>query len=1165
MSANVEKKESDVNKEDLQFMLKAKNVYEELGSRTDCQALIDGSPKLLNEWEAEARLHRIDGKLKKCKIYVFDKYFIIGSERLRKRKKGGTEGLEENTGMTTASSSGDVVWFGSNKPSSTGVKQEDQNSVNKRSSKNTYVGYYEEEEDSDFSYYDPDLDEDIRLEEELVKKNRRYNLKMWIDLRRIKARITRSGSTYGILITYVSKVQEQIGDGEYRMNTIVDQAELWLDDEQKAKNILGTVQEAVNAHAKFILDNAGKDPEYDSSQKKLTLQSTGTDTDTLTETEVSSTGSEDESKKTTTLRKKNSRSKRQSSGASTGSGRKRKFVRGKQALRTTAAFFSQTGEKFDENGKPLHKNVMSLDDISDRYRMFREDIRSDQQGVADHDEGLEATFTVNFKNANLGFALSSASSIGPYVCRIINGGLAEASGVTLGDRIVAINDTEITQDVKWQACVSVISQEKGKGYLKITFVRRQQNELRRLDKEEKAKQLEEEKRLRKQKLLESSRSLSEPDTDGTVEVVDESEVVAFGESSKDRRLESIELRRKTDDGSNVPKFTLRRKTNRKRNFKKKFDIIQGMKHQITNMKEYRDFKENKQKMFDLYGNIDSLFETMLGYLKTDEERVCVRALKEIYDTEYQYNKNLNNLRRFHFELSNARKNVRCKNLKSSKPFCEHKRPRRYCTQESSQRELAIEEKDLNSLFLNVKPIMKSNVYLWKNLQKKLGTLYDKLANEQEVKVHEILAVFCSCFTEIAPFLQIYWQYCQRYTIACEKQRDLRANNPYFLKVCKPIEKSIKTKLPNLLSKPVQRITKYHLLFTTLKKYAEKYVKKQKKSSITEETREAFGKTMAELDVACDQLMKIALKVNRKVGEAENLDNMLEAFDEIGGKDGYEDLLKPHRRFNMKQAVYYENVDKDEKEYEGMIYFFNDIIALASVRSARSASVYNGNSKFSYPLRALQKMSLGNGRSTSISGKKAKKLSLMSGSNVSPKDGKKKSTGRATKAVNNLKDTKHSPKKDTKKNSIPTDDSKGSKKEDVKYKFIMSIYLKKVTKISTRMKNEEDIDFYGVDCYYSRKLETGGEEHAQLIFWFDTEEKRDNVKKLLEDLKAEDKVKREEMEKIRAKMLGPKKKRRFKAKRDKYKKQSDMSKDGKSKSSIYSKKSIREATSAKKAL
>lgn len=1098
---------------ELNFFLDANRIYEELGSRKECQRLVDEDPKLLYENTLEMRLHKHDGKLKRCKVYIFNDYLIIGSERLRRRKKNGNEaGNEESTGMTTTSSSDSgVLIFGSDKMGESSVKE----SITE---KDRHLDY-----DSDISYYELLQDQARQKEEEGVKDKRRYNLKMWIDLGKVKPKIvkTKEHQRWGIFIMYASKHQVEVAPGEFRYDVVVDEAQMWIDDENTAKTVLGIIQEAIDKKCLDLMAEIRRNrAEREIALEELKILesemeksgSDGFDTDgTLPKQETLG--------KTSVTDKKSMTSKSVSSGGTpvkpstyaslspakkiAAKRRRARFNQKKEDMQIFRLKMAMTnGHLIKEGPKPGQMQRET------QRRMYLRKIESEQQGIADHDENLDAQFVVNFRNAQLGFSLTTGRNIEPYVVRIMKDSLAHISGVTVGDRVIAVNDIEITKNDTYKHVIDTIKDQKELGNVRITFKRRQKNELARIRKEEEQK-----------KALEESGEVKVIET----KLATDEKPSQFIGKSKTLKLEkaNIKLRRKTEKpgDKNQIQFTMRHNT-KLRKFKRVKDFNEGfVGAYLTPGNFEHSYQHDKKEMFKLHERCDMMFDTLLHYATSKEEKSCLYSLREIYDSEFKYQKILSHLKLLQFQLAGARKNVICKDLKSGKPFCEHRRPKRYCTQESSTMENAVDNKTVKSIFLNLGPIIKINFCLWKNLQKQANVIFEKMEKQNsKVEIYELLQVFCNVFNEIAPYLQIYWEYCKRYTGACEKQKVLKKENTYFYELVRETEKKSKMKLPNLLARPIQRITRYHLLFTTLQKYLEKYIVVYKAENISKDKIEMLKATNKRLKVSCIHLTSLGTRVNSKVGKAALLDKMLDIFDEIGGKDKVDNLIVPHRRIISKTEICYEKSGEVEKN--GVLYLFNDKLVVAARKSLTALPKSN---LFSSPLRVMKMIGAGkklSGGSSSISKKTSKKLSIEKKKKSSKKGSLRLSKNLSLRLSNTLT-RKKTPKETATPTGQKTNDSKDSKSsQNIYYDVLLQIPLRDMGQLLTgKKKMDDDVTLASITAFFEVKTKTKAKsskektEIHEFQCHFVDEALRDTVLESLRTLIDEDQMNRKELKRM----------------------------------------------------
>lgn len=329
--------------------------------------------------------------------------------------------------------------------------------------------------------------------------------------------------------------------------------------------------------------------------------------------------------------------------------------------------------------------------------------------------------------------------------------------------------------------------------------------------------------------------------------------------------------------------------------------------------------------------VEKLFVRLIDSLETKKEKNCVRALEEIYTTEVKYLEHLNLLVEARLTISRLKRNLSCKESKSGKIFCEHKKVRKLCNLQSRNLEQAVSNEDLDKVFLNMKSIISVHQQIEKGLRKKMCKLYTNMLQDRVVTVEDILCIFCNEFTNVAPYLSMYTNYIQRYSTAVEAQKTLRHKNTHFNIGLTKVEEDNGMRFLSLLNKPLQRVTKYPLLFQALEAYVKKFIK-QEEGDNKPEADEKFASLAFALENASKKVKEVVEKVNKKVGKAKDLEEMTRIYEEIGGINKIEDLLQPWRQYRGEFSLCRYSFGSDMGDVneleESTLFVFSDMVVAA---------------------------------------------------------------------------------------------------------------------------------------------------------------------------------------------------------------------------------------------
>jgi len=286
---------------------------------------------------------------------------------------------------------------------------------------------------------------------------------------------------------------------------------------------------------------------------------------------------------------------------------------------------------------------------------------------------------------------------------------------------------------------------------------------------------------------------------------------------------------------------------------------------------------------------------------------CIKVFQEILDTERTY---VEDIRRLSSEYI--------------APL------REASTKENGEKLISTE--DLNLIFNNVGNILEVNAELLNSLQ--TGVL--QISRNGEIPtLCEVAGVFAKEFVRVMPFFKMYWVYCHQYNAALDRVTSLRESNKElanFLQKREARKKNAQSSLQSLLIKPVQRICKYPLLFRELLNYMNKIAETRPDDS-------DFKHHVAELSRAEAEVQGIANMVNNRVSEAENQDQVMKVYLELGGENGCHGLVAPSRRFvKMQDVLMREAPFSENKRVRYRLYLFNDLIIFARIQNGTLGKV-----------------------------------------------------------------------------------------------------------------------------------------------------------------------------------------------------------------------------------
>lgn len=357
-------------------------------------------------------------------------------------------------------------------------------------------------------------------------------------------------------------------------------------------------------------------------------------------------------------------------------------------------------------------------------------------------------------------------------------------------------------------------------------------------------------------------------------------------------------------------------------------------HKPTTLIEVADIEEIEQKPQKVEYDQEEqpvsrkLFNLIFQQLKAKTERNVARAIEEIYSSESQYIEHLQKLVQARADVAAMQRSVPCKDLEEGNKTCIHGNKRKTCNDDSNQKVPVVSEEDINKMFIDIKALQNVHTKLKTGLDGVLSKQYEEMekGNGVEVDLYELAKEVSGTYAQLAPYWAMYSLYIQRFETAIVTLHRLRNENNLFDKRSYAVENKLKLTLLNLINKPVQRITKYPILFKALENYIEKLIKDESVTRQVPENIEEVRKNLSSVGII---IQKSVEKVNQKLGIATEMGEMFKLNEEIGKKLSFK-LLEPWRR--VKSELHHDVYKYAGKEYSDVIvHIFNDII-IASTRN-----------------------------------------------------------------------------------------------------------------------------------------------------------------------------------------------------------------------------------------
>ncbi|KAH9255284.1 hypothetical protein BASA81_006724 [Batrachochytrium salamandrivorans] len=498
----------------------------------------------------------------------------------------------------------------------------------------------------------------------------------------------------------------------------------------------------------------------------------------------------------------------------------------------------------------------SLADLEAKYSMDFKTPHNDK-------EHSRVEFEICFGDGPMGFSLGSAPGVGVLIGRLAPHSFAEAGGVCIGDRIAFVEQEAIPLDINWQDVVEKL--KKHSRPVTITFER---SSVRQMEHEE------------------------------------------HDEHDADSTMPATSTVTSTDGEATDPVKKQRSWANRRaQNAATTGGVINlGDLEKVYSKAEKTGSKDKDEQALKVFAQLQA---------SNDAEKTSAAVLKEILVSEMAYVADLRCLvGEYILPLRRTSRRGKCREIEGGSAICEHNMIRATCLKSCIEATPLMDAEDMKSIFCNTETLMTVNTELLHQLQFGLIKLGEKTTKPS---LKDVAGVYAPAFHTIMPFFKMYSVYCHQYHVAIERLLDCRSSNAELHQFLLDREqKSQFNSLSGLLIKPIQRICKYPLLFSTLLNE----LGKSGQSGITP--------FIAELKKAADTIEAIAMSVNKQVGESEAMEDLLEAYDELGGIKGAPGLVEAHRKFVRTEDVLYHSsaADKEGEYHEKMLYLFNDLLVVA---------------------------------------------------------------------------------------------------------------------------------------------------------------------------------------------------------------------------------------------
>lgn len=878
--------------------------------------LLDSKRELVKMLNADVKLNSTKAKLKSCKLYFFNDMFIIGqykkSKRSKKTMSPATSGTVDKVVfgdlIGRKESEGDMFAMnnGFNTKDEEELKLEIAAALQENGSQSPGMST------SSASLPRPRATmkkgRSLRKQSQLSQGSGRsfqtmqsdfpkLKIKLWMDLEHIDFRQIQENGEFGIrCFCTIQQTIEDEDTGELQYVTDVQQVQFFLGTQSEQEKVFQQLIATVDGYLerKIALSSKVGDDQTSIGDFQTDAGSVVPDiaddaTSVGDDATMDASASAKMQKMMATMRKNQVKQlspamrtlSMQSNGtASTGRSKKRSYAKGKDTMRKLKA--NRYKKKTTGIGSGTLEAI-TLDDLVERYKVV---LSPDEQNET-------AQFSVTFGPGPMGFALSSTKEVkaGVFVGKLESGGMAEIGGVTLGDRLVAVNNVDVRTGKTWQDCISIIKVKRGE-----------------IDENGNSKKL----------ILHFARTRS----------VEEN----ISRKREEEKKKKIKERIKKRGGKRA--WTKRKQ----KSFGSRMGSLNDIKDKYTSKHDVNELQQEK---------CDDLFESLLASTETPTEKKCGHILKEIHDTEKSYVSSLYSLIDHYLKALQKKKvEVPCKEIGGGvTKFCEHQVSRLLCNRISSTKLPILSKKEAKTVFGNVELLVKINESLLGSLQKGLVNLHTKHeARKQDITVADVVLVYAPVFSQIMPFFRIYSQYAYQYSNALEELNILKEREQFRNELDRIEAKRGVSTLNGLLIKPIARLCKYPLLFATLNDNVQTYIT-ETASKVLETGSgniDKLDKCLNELLEASQIVADIAESVDVKVGTSQDLEKLSEIYQELGGHKGVKQFMVPSRRYIGKYEVFIEDKSqKKSKLKQHWLYLFNDLVVFATEKTGTFFGILEG--------------------------------------------------------------------------------------------------------------------------------------------------------------------------------------------------------------------------------
>ena len=196
----------------------------------------------------------------------------------------------------------------------------------------------------------------------------------------------------------------------------------------------------------------------------------------------------------------------------------------------------------------------------------------------------------------------------------------------------------------------------------------------------------------------------------------------------------------------------------------------------------------------------------------------------------------------------------------------------------------------------------------------------------------VVYVLTEAFAKLMPYFSMYYLYCSNYAKGNQYVQERLRRDPEFEEAVVRCEQTTGKALLALMCEPFQRICQYHLLFTSLESKLSAFLTN---IEVPEDVKKRIEECLKEVRQTCTAVKVAADEVNKKIGDVQALERLIEIYNELGGHQNLPNFLEPHREFLESYEVDFEHAD-GRVERDQLLFVFNDLCIVAQMKASVKA-------------------------------------------------------------------------------------------------------------------------------------------------------------------------------------------------------------------------------------